>query len=445
MKRIFLIVVFVIINAGIFAQNAENVNRLLLHKDNGIKAYVIDNVDSLTFKTTGDDITAVVNIEGETESYNINELDSISFAAVVGDVVADVEIIECSLTSVTVNLVRSSSCDGFKLACFPYNSISSLTDDVIAEYINENVTDIYYQDFIEEQIDVTLDPGTRYVLATVGFDRYGILCDLSKSEFTTPTEPAADVMVEVVIMDSNLYDFTLMFLPNDDVSSYSVLLGEKGVLEMQYYMFASSFGWADIGDMIEDWGLEFSDDNSYQWTEQSPNTEYELYIQPRDHDNNRLPYEIFEFRSQSMGGEGVAEVTITLGDYELADWWGEMLPSQFFTFTPNDQASAYRFYVVLQENYDADPVGYQEELCSDPFMPTEGWFQYEELTTDYQIDPNISAIAIAAAKNGLGEWGPVSELRFTTPSSVKSYLRHGHIDIMKRESNKITLRIIEDF
>jgi hypothetical protein len=51
-------------------------------------------------------------------------------------------------------------------------------------------------------------------------------------------------------------------------------------------------------------------------------------------------------------------------------------------------------------------------------MPTDGWFQYETLTTDYQINPGLKCVAIAAAKNSLGEWGPVTELYFTTPDKV---------------------------
>ena len=51
-------------------------------------------------------------------------------------------------------------------------------------------------------------------------------------------------------------------------------------------------------------------------------------------------------------------------------------------------------------------------------MPTDGWFQYEQLTTDYQIDPGLKCVAIASAKNILGEWGPVTELYFTTPDKM---------------------------
>jgi hypothetical protein len=73
---------------------------------------------------------------------------------------------------------------------------------------------------------------------------------------------------------------------------------------------------------------------------------------------------------------------------------------------------------MLEETYLSDIDGHQEELCSDPFMPTDGWFQYEQLTTDYQINPGLKCVAIAAAKNSNGEWGPITELYFTTPDKV---------------------------
>ena len=137
------------------------------------------------------------------------------------------------------------------------------------------------------------------------------------------------------------------------------------------------------------------------------------------------PHTVFELTTKSLGGEGTAEVAITIGEYTLGEWWDEegntvMLPSQFITYTPNDQTSAYRFGVYLASNYDADAEAIKEELCSDPPMPTMGWFFYEELTTDYQIDPNLDCVVIAAAKNANGEWGPVTEVRFTTPADMPS-------------------------
>ena len=67
-------------------------------------------------------------------------------------------------------------------------------------------------------------------------------------------------------------------------------------------------------------------------------------------------------------------------------------------------------------------------------MNAVGWFQHEELTTDFQINPNNSCVAIAAAKNVNNEWGPVTELFFTTPAQAAT----------RSESNVISSRKINN-
>ena len=185
-------------------------------------------------------------------------------------------------------------------------------------------------------------------------------------------------------------------------------------------MFAPMFGFSNIGQMIETWGVPYADESSFKWTKLAPGTVYEIFIQARDNDSVMAPYQVFEVTTEPLGGEGTAEVTITLGEYKLADWWGEMLPSQFITFSPNDQVSAYRFGVYLAEEYDSENESIKQELCSEPPMPMANWFFYEEVTTDYQINPNTECVAIAAAKNINGEWGPITEVRFTTPADMPS-------------------------
>lgn len=65
-------------------------------------------------------------------------------------------------------------------------------------------------------------------------------------------------------------------------------------------------------------------------------------------------------------------------------------------------------------------------------MPTTCWFFYDEITTDYQINPNTECVAIAAAKNANNEWGLITELRFTTPESTDGATEAPSKDIKKR-------------
>lgn len=390
MKKILFIISALLLSCGLFAQNTE-INRVLLHQNDGnTKAFILNNVDSLTF------------------------------ANVKGEVAANIELKSFDLEKITIGITRTTACEGFKIAFVSTVQIASMSDQQLAAYIDKMEDNIYYQDFENAEMSgIEILPDTEYTVMTVGIDKYGVLCDVRKVDFTSPaTTIVGNPEVTAELVEANLYDFTVKFTPNEDVSKYNVLAGEKGTLEEQYNQFAPMFGFNNIGEMVVMWGVEFTDANTFQWTSMTPGTEYEVLIQAFDAEGNMAPYQTFSLRTQDLGGEGTAEVAITLGDYKLADWGGEMLPSQFITYTPNDQASAYRFGVYLTSEYDSNAEIIKQDLCSEPPMPMTGWFQYKPITTDYQINPNTDCVVIAAAKNINGEWGPVTELRFTTPAEM---------------------------
>lgn len=391
MKKLLLSIFSSIICLSLFAQVTTDVNRLLITEKNGdIKAFKLDNVDYIEFKT----------IEGE--------------------VAANVNVLEANFEKAVINVVRTPACDGFKIACFPSIQISSLNDEQLANAIDKDAQNIYYQDCDKaEMTGMTLQPNTSYTIATVGIDSYGVLCDVRKAEFISPSKPligTPQVTIEEVDVQST--SITLKFTPNADVSKYSFIIGEKGLLLRQFESFAPMFGFDNIGEMIEMLGIQKMEETDYTWDSLTTDTEYEVWVQAWDKGNTMAEYQVYEITTMANGGDGVAEVEITLGDYKLMDWDGEMLPSQFITYTPNDQASAYRFNVYLANEYDAESELIKADLCSEPPMPMYGWFFYETLTTDYQINPNTECVVIAAAKNINGEWGPVKEVRFTTPAEV---------------------------
>lgn len=391
MKRLFTSILSAIICLTLFAQATDDVNRLLIYQKSGnIQGYILDKVDYIEFET------------------------------IYGEVAADVTIKEVTLEKVILSVQRTTECQSFKLSCFPTAAISLYDDETLASLVDKDSPNAYYQDFENAEMSgMEFEPNTEYTIITVGIDGYGVLCDVKKAAFTTPSKPiVGNPQVEVVETDIQQFEFTLTFKPNADVTKYSVVAGEKGTLQTQYESFAPMFGFSNIGQMIEMWGVQYTEEASFTWTSMTPGTEYEVFIQMWDAEGTMTPHFVYELTTTALGGEGTAEVTITLGDYKMQDWGGEMLPSQFITFTPNDQASAYRMSVYTAENYDPQAEAIKAELCSEPPMPMTGWYQFEELTTDYQINPNTECVAIAAAKNINGEWGPVTEVRFTTPAEA---------------------------
>lgn len=424
MKKILVALFAAVISFGAMAQSAEP-NRLLIYdKSENAKGFVLDNVDHIEFKS------------------------------VEGEVAANVEVLDVMMDAITVKVARTDACQAFKISCFPTVRIANYSDEALVRLIDSDSSNLYYQDFdAAEMTGVEFEPNTEYTILTLGFDQYGVACDVKRAEFTSPSMPiVGDPQVAVEEVDVQQLEFTLKFTPNADVSKFSVVAGPKGELQSQYQTFAPMFGFSNFGQMIEAWGKEFTEAGEFKWEDMQPNTEYEVFIQAWDVNNTMAEYTVYYLTTKAFafGGTGTAEVAITVGDYVLTDWSGEMLPSQFFTFTPNDQAAAYRFAVYTAETYDANADEIKSDLCSEPPMPMTGYFFYEPITTDFQINPNTEVVTIAAAKNINGEWGPITELRITTPGEAaapttqikrrnfKQGVKQGVVPVLK--SNKLSLK-----
>lgn len=358
---------------------------------------------------------------GTSTGYVINDISSITFARVDGEVAAKVTIKSVALDQLILDITRTADCQSFKLGVFPATMAANMTSvpNAVATF-NRGNYDTYYQDFTDGQLTgLNLKAGGEYAVVTLAMDTYGTPCNSEVVKFNTPSpELVGNPDVEVTITDRTQYSFTANFKPNADCKTYYCVAGEKGVLEQQYQMFGQMFGFTSMNDMIVQWGLPRDAEAPNTWNDMAPNTDYEIYVAMTDANNNFAPYKVIETSTLSLGGTGAAYVDIEQKEYKLADWFGEMLPSQFISYTPNDQASCYRFAVYTEEEYNAtSKQELIEALCSDPEMPTANWFFYEPMSTDYQINPNTQFVVIAAAKNADGKWGEVNEKHFTTPAA----------------------------
>lgn len=366
----------------------------------------------------------VISQGGSYTSYAINNVDEVRFATVEGEVAAKIQINSFSLTELDINVQRTESCQSFLINVLP---------NVIAKQLKENPLGAeaqlkranspqYFQDFENGKLSgMELETGTEYAVVTLSYDQYNTPCQVETAVFTTEgPNIVGDPKVECTVTDSTLDTISFKFVPNNDVSKYYFVIGEKGTIQEQYDMFAPMYGFVNIGQLVQMWGGEGPGGETYEYTykDLNPNTEYELYVQPCDVNGNFTDVMIINCSTAKKGGSGEAIVTITAGDYKLADWDGQMLPSQFFTYTPNDQTWCYRIGVYKEDQYNQEKDLIIEDLQSAPPMPAAYWFQYETLTTDYQIDPGVAVVAIASAKNADGIWGPVTELRYTTPATA---------------------------
>lgn len=358
------------------------------------------------------------NTIGNRTGYVLDRVDSIGFARVDGEVKAEIDVTGVTLESIELSVTRTPECSGFKINVIPAVVADAYNDLTLITYINRmGGAGEYYQDFSKAQLTgIDLQPSTDYVVVTIGIDRYGVEDGVSRATITTPGIPlVGNPEVKAEVVDRQLKSFSVKFTPNEDVSEYYCVAGEKGTMQEQLEMFGPMMGLTSMTDLIMKWGLPRTEETVVDWKDMAPNEDYEVFYVALDEEGTPAPYQVLETSTLDLGGDGVAEVAMELGEYIYTMWGDELKPSQFITFLPNDQASCYRMGVYKAEIYDGAAEDIRQELCSDPSMPMAYWFFYEPLTTDYQIDPLTECVAIAAAKNAKGEWGPVNEIRFTTP------------------------------
>ena len=393
MKRVLSFFVLVMTSMIMFAQN--NPNRLIVHEKSGnFKGFLTERVDS------------------------------ISFAKIEGRVAADIdfkEVVEMEDGSLAIKMAitRTADCVAFRITCLPITFMNYLTtEDKIASYLDENVDGMYWQDFEEGLMtgaEITYD--ATYVLLTVGYDKYGIPCGTSKAEFTTPKATiVGNPSVAYTIDDIGTDYLTMTFTPNDDTSGYSYCLFEAGSAQEQFNMWGPMMGFANLGDMIKAWGVPCYIPDTHTWTGLTPGTDYEVLIQPWDENDNYGEMIYAPVTTKSQGGDGVAEVTIEIGQMggNATDGYYQVV-----TYTPNDQTKYFHDMIIAKSIYETAKWGDEGVL---EFLKTEDdtdpwWNQYGVDEACWNVDPSTEYIAFAIAKNGNDEWGPLARKEFSTPAT----------------------------
>lgn len=420
MKK-FLYSILACLVAAPAALAQTSTERMLIHKNNGTTTgFLVERVSEVTMPQTSN--ITVVKKSGMTQDFQIASIKEIDFPSIEGEVKADVQVVDVSSSTITFNIVRSANCKYYKFTILPATTTNYFSDDAqIADYIDSQVSDTYSEDFAGGTVDATsLSVNTAYTAITLGFDEYGVACGVSRSNFTTP-RPAivGNPKVSYTIDKIEGRSFTITFTPNADVKGYACVAGKKNEIQSQYDFYAAMFGYSNFGDMVKGWGYNNgTQTKTITWDEMEPGTDYQVFVQAWDANDNYADCDTINFSTLKTGGPGAAWVDITLGDYKLQDWKGQQLPSQFITFTPNDQTSRYHFNVALASEYDKDPEGYKSDIITEPEQVPLYWYWYDAFTTDYQINPSTEAVALAAARNSEGEWGEINVFRFTTPAAV---------------------------
>ena len=124
-------------------------------------------------------------------------------------------------------------------------------------------------------------------------------------------QPSVDYTVDEVGTDF----ITITFSPNSEAAGYAICLFEAGTAEQQFAMFGTWMGFSTMGDMVKAWGFNATVEQQMSWTGDTPGKDYEVYVQCWDVNGAYADMIIIPITTAKLGGDGLAEIAIELGEY----------------------------------------------------------------------------------------------------------------------------------
>ena len=362
---------------------------------------------------------------GNTRGYLAERIDSIWFAQIEGRIAAEIEFLgfKTGDTGDTLNIAitRTPGCEAFRIDCLTKNRADMLgSEDAIATYLDQGGSEYYWQDFTNADMSgYTFTPDVEYSIITVGYDKYGVPCGAERCDFTAPKkELVGDCSIEYTIDEVTTDKITISFKPGSGVAGYAACSYPAGTVEQQFAMMGPMFGFTHIGDMIKAWGFNNTGNATNTWENMDPGTDYDICVQAWDKNGTYADMVIIPVTTKKLGGEGVAEMTIEIGNFGGNANTGYY---QVVTYIPNDQTAMHRDMLIEKEGYDKE---WNEEKITEylkednPYDPS--WNQYGIDEAYWTADPNKEYIAFSIAQNINGEWGPLARKDFSTPDAPQS-------------------------
>ena len=402
MKKIFSIMLGLAMAMGVNAQT-ENPNRLIVMSQAGNKAYALDKVDSIYFAKK----------EGEVRA-------DVKFLKYVKDDKKG-DVLHVAVTRTDPN---SSYC----IDILPANTAKRYSDDVLAQYFDQQKTTKFNQDFTDAELTgfkQELEPNTKYTVFTVAYDEYGVACEASRADFTTPKAPLiGNPAISYTIDETTNSSFTLTVTANKDCLGYYWCMFEKGQAQAQFEQWGPMFGFPNIESMIAQFsGREYDGVSTNTWKDLAPATDYEVCVVPVDEAGTFADMVTIPVTTKQQGGEGVAQVAITSGGAEVYE--DKLLYT--IIFTPNDQTAVYHDLVVSKEAFDKDGEEFWKNYLLNGNPEDPNYNQYGVDKFPFEAEAGKQYYGVAIAKNAKGEYGPLVKELFTVeapagvaPAKVKA-------------------------
>lgn len=386
----------------------------------------------------------IINSSVASKAYAVDHVDSISFARKDGEVKANVEFLKYEKDEeendvVYVKVTRTDPSCSFMIDVLPTNTAKQYDDTVFARYFERQTTaPKFYEDFSEGKLSGfarEFTANTSYTVVTLAYDEYGVPCQVSRAEFKTPKVPTVGTpSVTYTVDETTSSSFTLTVTPNKDCAEFYWCQFEKGKAQEQFEQWGPMFGLSSIEAMIKQFsGKPYSEEATNTWNELAPGTDYEVAVLPVDVEGNFGDLVYIYVTTKGQGGDGVAQVDVTVGDY--VNNGGSYV--QTVTFTPNDQTALYHDAICAKDKYEE--LGgdkWAKEYLMQDIKEDPNWNQYGVDKYIFEATPNTAYYALALAKNAKGEWGPLTKHEFTTGAAPAGVAPAKAVAMPKRIATK---------
>lgn len=426
MKKLISTLFLAFVALVTYAQN--NPERLLVVEKNGsFKGFLVERIDSMFF----DRIDEPVNVSVEIHEFNNDDPKN---------------------QTMTVSFKRSKECMSFQFAILPKSQSDAWADDgSIAGYFNQLGLERYQDDFDHAQMSGfgPLTPGGEYTLVGLAYDHFGIACEATRVNFKVPdVETEGKPSVTWNLDDVQTNQITLTMTPNDDCNAFFICLFEEGAAQAEFEQWAPMFGFATIGDMVRAFsGEAHYSEYTHTWKDLAPGTNYEIYIVPTDINDIAGEDVIAKVTTKQMGGDGLAEMTITVGEFGYEkDQDGVAHYYQQIIYTPNDQTAAHRDMMLKKSAIDEGLwteesfVEYMKNDKNPDFPEDQYWDNYGVDDVKWNAEPNTTYYVYSIGKNAKGEWGTLAKEIVTTgaPATLKAkqFMNHSIAQRMNMKSIK---------
>lgn len=409
MKKFLSIIFFAFMAVTMFAQSNETY-RLVVHKSNGTtQGFSVQNVDSISFKKVTNEVGVEVDIK------EINRTDPENEYVIVSVTPSEVtKKYRFTLAPKTTADVYRKSVEDMRMYFDPDPTIPTLTEAVE----NAQLSGFNFK----------LVPGVFYSIMVLSYNELDEPVNAQTFDFQVPeVELIGDPSVDIVVSETTPFSISISFKPNEDCLGYYICCFEPGLAEKQFNEFGALMGFACMGDMIKSFGkIMHEGEYTTTWNDMVPGMDYEVYAQPLDKNGNYAPMCITVASTPKIGGEGLAEMTIELGNLkEKEQGYGYL---QEISFIPNDQTMAHRDIVAMKSAFDngtwteeslLDYMKHDTNPDYPDFIIDPDWDQYGVHTGDFPVSPGDTYYVYSIGKNANGEYGPFVKKEFTVPENPK--------------------------